>query len=154
MNSVAFFSVYVQPFEAGPLIKESSMLISYGAVLVAGIMPVVCAGIAKSGFKGYDNSNPRAWLASQTGFRARANAAQANCFEAFPFFAMGIILALLTGVDPGTVDALAMFFIAARVAYVFFYVTDKAKWRTMVWSAAYLTVVALFALAMLNLQID
>jgi uncharacterized MAPEG superfamily protein len=154
MNSVAFFSVDAEPFQAWPLIKESSMLISYGAVLVAGIMPVVCAGIAKSGSKGYDNSNPRAWLASQTGFRARANAAQANCFEAFPFFAMGIILALLTGVDPGTVDALAMFFIAARVAYVFFYVTDKAKWRTMVWSAAYLTVVALFALAMLNLQID
>lgn len=130
------------------------MLISYGAVLVAGIMPVVCAGIAKSGFKGYDNSDPRAWLASQTGFRARANAAQANCFEAFPFFAVGIVLALLSGVDPATVDALAMFFIAARVAYVFFYVTNKAKWRTMVWSAAYLTVVALFALAMLNLQID
>jgi uncharacterized MAPEG superfamily protein len=130
------------------------MLISYGAVLVAGIMPVVCAGIAKSGFKGYDNSDPRAWLASQTGFRARANAAQANCFEAFPFFAVGVILALLTGVDPATVDALASFFVAARVAYVFFYVTDKAKWRTMVWSAAYLTVVALFALAMLNLQVN
>jgi uncharacterized MAPEG superfamily protein len=47
-----------------------------------------------------------------------------------------------------------MFFIAARVAYVFFYVTDKPKWRTMAWSAAYLTVVALFALAMLNLQVD
>jgi uncharacterized MAPEG superfamily protein len=154
MNSVAFFWVDAGPFQSGPLIKESSMLISYGAVLVAGIMPVVCAGIAKSGFKGYDNSDPRAWLASQTGFRARANAAQANCFEAFPFFAVGIILALLTGVDPATVDALAMFFIAARVAYVFFYVTNKPKWRTMAWSAAYLTVVALFALAMLNLQID
>jgi uncharacterized MAPEG superfamily protein len=130
------------------------MLISYGAVLVAGIMPVVCAGIAKSGFKGYDNHDPRAWLASQTGFRARANAAQANCFEAFPFFAVGVILALLTGVDPHTVDALAVFFVLARVAYVFFYVTDKAKWRSMVWSAAYLTVVALYALAMLNLQLS
>lgn len=130
------------------------MLISYGAVLVAGIMPVVCAGIAKSGFKGYDNHDPRAWLASQTGFRARANAAQANCFEAFPFFAVGVILALLTGVDPHTVDALAVLFVLARVAYVFFYVTDKAKWRSMVWSAAYLAVVALYALAMLNLQIS
>jgi uncharacterized MAPEG superfamily protein len=154
MNSVAFFSVFAELFQAGPRIKESLMLISYAAVLVAGIMPVVCAGIAKSGFKGYDNSDPRAWLASQTGFRARANAAQSNCFEAFPFFAVGIILALLTGVDPATVDALAMFFIAARVAYVCFYVTDKPKLRTMAWSAAYITVVALFALAMLNLQID
>ena len=128
------------------------MLISYAAVLVAGIMPVVCAGIAKSGFKGYDNSDPRAWLASQTGFRARANAAQANCFEAFPFFAVGVILALLTGVDPHTVDALSILFVTARTAYVFCYVCNKPKWRTMVWSAAYLSVVALYALAMLNLQ--
>ena len=130
------------------------MLISYGAVLVAGLMPVVCAGIAKSGFKGYDNSNPRAWLAQQTGFRARANAAQANCFEAFPFFAVGVVLALLTGVDPHRVDAMSIFFIVARVAYVVCYVSDKAKWRTMVWSAAYLMVVALYAMAMLNLQMS
>ena len=130
------------------------MLISYGSLLVAGLMPVVCAGIAKSGFKGYDNREPRAWLALQTGFRARANAAQANCFEAFPFFAVGVILALLTGVEPATVDGLSLLFLALRVAYVFFYITDKAKFRTVVWSAAYLSVVGLYALAMLNLQID
>jgi uncharacterized MAPEG superfamily protein len=63
-------------------------------------------------------------------------------------------LALLTGVDPQLVDTLSLFFLAMRVAYVFFYITDKAKWRTMVWSAAYLTVVAFYALAMLNLQMD
>jgi uncharacterized MAPEG superfamily protein len=136
-----------------PTKEEASMLIAYGAVLAAGIMPVVCAGIAKSGFKGYDNHDPRAWLSRQTGFRARANAAQANCFEAFPFFAVGVVLALLTGVNPGTVDTLAMVFIAARVAYVGFYLADRAKWRTMAWSAAYLMVVALYALAMLNLQV-
>lgn len=129
------------------------MWISYGAVLVAGIMPVVCAGIAKSGFKGYDNSDPRAWLARQTGFRARANAAQANCFEAFPFFAAGIVMALLAGVAPSTVDNLALLFIASRLAYVFCYLADHAKWRTMVWSAAYLAVLALFALA-LNLLVN
>ena len=129
------------------------MLISYGAVLVAGLMPVVCAGIAKSGFKGYDNHDPRSWLSRQTGYRARANAAQANCFEAFPFFAVGVILALLTGVDPAAVDLLALFFVVARSLYVFFYITDKAKWRTMVWSAAYLVVVAFYAMAMLNLQV-
>ena len=129
------------------------MLISYGAVLVAGLMPVVCAGIAKSGFKGYDNHDPRSWLSRQTGYRARANAAQANCFEAFPFFAVGVIFALLTGVDPAAVDLLALFFVVARSLYVFFYITDKAKWRTMVWSAAYLVVVAFYAMAMLNLQV-
>jgi uncharacterized MAPEG superfamily protein len=41
-----------------------------------------------------------------------------------------------------------------RIAYVYFYVTDKAKWRSIVWSAAYLTVIGLLAMAMLNLQIN
>mgnify|MGYP006178871965 CR=1 FL=1 len=128
------------------------MLISYGAVLVAGLMPVVCAGIAKSGFKGYDNSNPRAWLAQQSGFRARANAAQANCFEAFPFFAVGLVLALLTGVDPFVVDMLGVFFVAARVAYVACYVADKPKFRSIFWTVGYLAVIAFYVLAMQNLQ--
>jgi uncharacterized MAPEG superfamily protein len=132
---------------------EAGMLISYSAVLAAGIMPVVCAGIAKSGFKDYDNHDPRAWLSRQTGFRARANAAQANCFEAFPLFAVGIILALLTGVDPAMVDTLALLFMAARVAYVVFYLLDQDKWRTMAWSVAFLTAIALYAFAMLNLQV-
>jgi len=45
---------------------------TYLALLIAGVLPVACAGIAKLGFKEYDNNNPRAWLAKQTGFRARA----------------------------------------------------------------------------------
>ena len=65
------------------------MMISYATLLVAGLMPMVCAGIAKAGAKGYDNHNPRAWLAKQEGYRARANAAQANCLEAFPYFCGG-----------------------------------------------------------------
>ena len=62
-------------------------------VLLAAIMPILCAGMAKSnGFGkpvsegGYDNGMPRHWLAGQTGWRARANAAQSNFFEALPFF--------------------------------------------------------------------
>lgn len=65
---------------------------TYFSLLIAGVLPVACAGIAKLGFKEYDNHNPRAWLAKQTGFRARSNAAQSNNFEAFPFFAAGVAL--------------------------------------------------------------
>ena len=137
----------------------ASLTLADWCVLLAALMPIVCAGIAKSGMfgkprreGGYDNELPRDWLARQTDWRARANAAQANCFEAFPFFAVGVILALLTGVDPHTVDALSILFVTARTAYVFCYVSNKPKWRTMVWSAAYVSVVALYALAMLNLQ--
>ena len=126
------------------------MLISYGAVLVAGIMPVVCAGIAKSGFKGYDNSDPRAWLASQTGFRARANAAQANCFEAFPLFAAGILLALFTDVPNEEVELYAGIFIVARIAYIAFYLSDKDKLRSLAWLVGVGSSVALLLASMVD----
>ena len=129
------------------------MLISYAALLIAGLMPVICAGIAKAGAKGYDNHDPRAWMAQQTGFRARANAAQDNSLEAFPFFAVGLVLALLTGVDPFVVDMLAAAFIAARVAYVACYVSDKARFRSIFWAVGYLSVIAFYVLAMMNLQL-
>ena len=54
------------------------MTIAYACVLFMGLLPYVAAGIAKKGFENYDNSRPREWLAKQEGFRARANAAQAN----------------------------------------------------------------------------
>lgn len=130
------------------------MVISYACVLIAGVMPVVCAGIAKAGAKSYNNHDPRAWMAEQSGFRARANAAQANSFEAFPFFAVGVVLALLTGVDPTVVDLLAVLFVAARVAYVACYVADKALFRSLFWLVGYISVITLFILAMQNLQIS
>ena len=117
-------------------------------------MPVFCAGIAKAGAKGYDNHNPRAWLAQQSGFRARANAAQANSLEAFPFFAVGLVLALLTGVDPFVVDLLAVLFVAARVAYVACYLADKALFRSIFWAVGYFSVIAFYVLAMQNLQLN
>lgn len=130
------------------------MVISYACVLVAGLMPVFCAGIAKAGAKGYDNHNPRAWLAQQSGFRARANAAQANSLEAFPFFAVGLVLALLTGVDPFVVDLLAVLFVAARVAYVACYLADKALFRSIFWAVGYFSVIAFYVLAIQNLQLN
>ena len=129
------------------------MVISYACVLFAGLMPVFCAGIAKAGAKGYDNHDPRAWLAQQSGFRARANAAQANSLEAFPFFAVGLVLALLTGVDPFVVDLLALLFVAVRVAYVACYLADKALFRSLFWAVGYFTVIAFYVLAMQNLQL-
>lgn len=103
------------------------------AVLLAGVMPWICVGIAKAGKRSYDNHNPRQWLAQQTGYRARANAAQANCFEAFPLFAVGILLALYAEVPSEQVDMYAGIFIAARVAYIAFYLSDQDKLRSLAW---------------------
>jgi len=121
---------------------------AYLSVLLAGVLPVVCAGIAKAGFKQFDNHNPRAWLAKQTGFRARANAAQANSLEAFPFFAAGVVLAVVSGVDSARIDVLSIGFLLARIAYIACYLADKATWRSIVWAIGFFCVLALFASAL------
>ncbi len=88
------------------------MTTAYWCVLAAALMPYVAVSIAKSGGERFDNSNPRLWLERQQGFRARANAAQANSFEAFPFFAAAVIVAHLTQAPQDRIDALAVMFVA------------------------------------------
>ena len=117
------------------------------SLLLAGAMPWICAGIAKGGQKNYDNQNPREWLAKQTGYRARANAAQANCFEAFPMYAVGVLLAMLSDIEADQLELWAGLFIAARVAYVAFYVMDKDKLRSLAWLVGVVSTVALYVLS-------
>jgi uncharacterized MAPEG superfamily protein len=117
-------------------------------VLIAGLLPYVCAIVAKWGFKKFDNNNPRQWLAQQTEFRSRANAAQANSFEAFPFFAAAVIMATLAQVDTARIDIYAMVFVAARVGFIVCYITDKASLRSWCWLVGLLSVVGLFAAAL------
>ncbi len=121
---------------------------AYLCVLIAGLLPYVCAMAAKWGFQDFDNHNPRQWLAQQTGFRARSNAAQANSFEAFPLFAAGVVLATLAHVEPSRIDLYAMVFVAARVGFVLCYLSDKASWRSLCWLVGILSVLALFAAAL------
>ena len=114
------------------------------SILVAGVMPWICAGIAKAGQRNYDNHNPREWLARQTGYRARANAAQANCFEAFPLYAVGVLMAMLADVEMDQVELCAGIFIVARVAYVASYLMDKDKIRSLAWLVGVVSTVALY----------
>jgi uncharacterized MAPEG superfamily protein len=130
------------------LVGGDAMNKAYLCVLVAGLLPYVCAMVAKWGFKKFDNHNPREWLAQQTGFRARANAAQANTFESFPLFAAGVIIATLAQVDAARIDLYAFVFVAARVGFIVCYVTDKASLRSLCWLVGLLSVVGLFAAAL------
>jgi len=129
------------------------MTVASFCLLVACVLPIVCAGIAKSGTfstprsqGGYDNRDPRAWLARQTGRRARANAAQANSFEALPLFIAAVLVAQQAGAAQGLVDALAVVFVLLRVAYIALYVGDRAALRSVVWIAAFGVCVAIFLL--------
>ncbi|MDB5803534.1 MAG: hypothetical protein JWN73_856, partial [Betaproteobacteria bacterium] len=75
---------------------------------------------------GYDNSDPRAWLARQTDWQARANAAQANSFEALPFFIGAVVIAHQLGAPQTPLDILAVVFITLRVIYIAMYVAGLA----------------------------
>ena len=126
------------------------MKLSYLCILAACLLPIVAAGVAKWGTftrppsqGGYDNRNPRAWLAQQTGRRARANAAQANSFEALPLFIAAVLAAQQMQVAQSVIDGLALAFVALRVAYIWLYVADLSTARTLAWSAGIAVSVAL-----------
>ena len=117
--------------------------LAYWCVLVAALLPIVCAYIAKSGkFKrprrdgGYDNGNPRDWLARQSDWRARANAAQANSFEALPFFIGAVIIAHVLGALQARLDLLAFLFVFLRILYIMMYVAGLPTVRSIVWTIA------------------
>ncbi len=120
------------------------MTIAYWCVLFMGLFPIVAAGIAKKGFEGYDNGMPREWLAKQTGFRARANAAQANLFESLPLFFAAVIIASIANAPQERIDLLALGFVAARIAYLACYVANWPTTRSFVWFVGLACVVAIF----------
>lgn len=127
------------------------MNIAHLCMVAAGLLPIVCAGIAKRGSfgrpraqGGYDNHDPRAWLARQTGDRARANAAQANSFEALPLFLAGVLVAQQTGARPQVVDLLALAFVLLRIGYIACYVADRHLLRSTLWTLALACSIALF----------
>ncbi len=117
--------------------------VAYWCVLVAAILPIVCAAIAKYGMMstprregGYDNHDPRGWLARQSDWRGRANAAQANTFEALPFFFAAVIIAHQLQAGQTQLDILALLFIVLRIAYVMMYMADLATARSAIWALA------------------
>lgn len=127
--------------------------VAYWCVFVAAVLPIVCAGIAKWGMfstprrdGGFDNANPRAWLARQTDWRARANAAQANSFEALPFFMGAVIIAQQLGAHQARLDVLAFLYIVLRLLFVMMYVAGLPAARSLVWTLAFAINVAIFFL--------
>lgn len=125
--------------------------VAYWCVLIAALLPIACAGVAKyRGFGkprskgGYDNNEPRAWLARQEGWAARANAAQANSFEALPFFIGAVIIAHQLGAPQTRVDILAVLFITLRIIYIVMYVAGLGTVRSAIWGLAFFANLAIF----------
>jgi uncharacterized MAPEG superfamily protein len=74
----------------------------------------------------------------------RANHAQLNAFEAFPFFAAAVIVAQMLAAPQDRVDALAVIFIAARIGHLVSYVADWHWARSIAWLVGWLACILLF----------
>jgi uncharacterized MAPEG superfamily protein len=118
--------------------------VAYWILLFAAMLPIACAGIAKWGMfnkprkdGGFDNHSPREWLLRQQGWRARANGAQANTFEALPFFFAAVIIAHQLGAGQTVLDLMCLMWLLLRIFYVITYVGDMATARTALWVSAF-----------------
>ncbi|MES2261935.1 MAG: MAPEG family protein [Pseudomonadota bacterium] len=101
----------------------------------------------KTGGGMYDNKQPRAWAARQTGWKQRAHAAHLNGFEALPLFIAAVILAQQAHADQGRIDLLAMAFIGIRLLYTAIYLANFSSLRTLVWLTGIADCLAILALA-------
>lgn len=123
------------------------MTIAYWCILLAALLPYVFVSFAKVLAPGYNHATPREYCESLTGWRKRAYWAQLNGFEAFPAFAVAVLIAQHSFVEQPTIDTLAIIFILARVLHGICYIFDKNLLRTLVWTIGFACTIALFLVA-------
>src|SRR5262252_4557316 len=83
------------------------------------------------GFRSYDNANPRDPAFYQDQLRARALGAHQNGIETFPFFAVAVLLAEFRAAPQNLINELAILFVLVRVAYVFTYIGNRPRPRSI-----------------------
>ena len=124
------------------------MTVAFWCVLIAIILPVACASIAKFGggkFRLGNNHDPRKFLDNLDGFAKRAHAAQLNSFEALPGFAAAVIIADIVGnATQVTMDVLAVAYITSRLLYIIFYLADVPALRSLVWFVGFAIIASFF----------
>jgi uncharacterized MAPEG superfamily protein len=124
------------------------MPIAYWCILTAVLLPLVWARYAKSGAK--ENNTPRDDAEKLAGAKRRAYAAHQNAFENFPFFAVAVIAALSFGAAGTTLNALALLYLAFRIAHGYLYITDRASLRSAAYAGGLFANIAIFVLPALK----
>ncbi|WP_375413988.1 MAPEG family protein [uncultured Bradyrhizobium sp.] len=102
------------------------------------------------GFRSFDNANPRDPAFYSEPLRARALGAHQNGIEAFPFFAVAVLLAEFRGSPQNLVNELAVLFLIVRIAYVFTYLGDRPTLRSILWGIGFVINVGIFFLPMIR----
>jgi uncharacterized MAPEG superfamily protein len=104
------------------------------------------AAVKWIGFRGFDNSRPRDPAFYDDPIRSRALGAHQNGIEAFPFFAVAVLLAEFRTGPQRLIDELAVLFLIVRIAYVFTYLGDRPTLRSILWSIGFAINIAIFFL--------
>jgi uncharacterized MAPEG superfamily protein len=120
------------------------MSIALWCVLFAGLMPIAVGGLSKKLGGNYDNNDPRGQAVGYTGVAKRTHAAHQNSFEAFPLFAVAVVVAEMKGAPRGMVDMLALAFVGFRLSYVATYMADQSTLRSVVWTLALFSTIGIF----------
>jgi uncharacterized MAPEG superfamily protein len=95
-------------------------------------------------FRRFDNSRPRDPAFYDDPIAARALGAHQNGIEAFPFFAVAVLLAEFRAGPQRLIDELAVLFLIVRIAYVFTYLGDRPTLRSILWSIGFAINIAIF----------
>ena len=96
------------------------------------------------GFRRFDNSKPRDPAFYNDPIGARALGAHQNGIEAFPFFAVAVLLAEFRVGPQRLIDELAVLFLIVRIAYVFTYLGNRPRLRSILWSIGFVINIAIF----------
>jgi uncharacterized MAPEG superfamily protein len=94
----------------------------------------------------YDNASPRDPNFYSDPIRSRALGAHQNGIEAFPFFAAAVLLAEFRQSPQRLIDDLAVLFLIVRIAYVFTYLGNRPRLRSILWNLGFAINVAIFFL--------
>ena len=102
------------------------------------------------GFRRFDNSKPRDPAFFEDPIAARALGAHQNGIEAFPFFAIAVLLAEFRGGPQRYVNELAVLFVIVRIAYILTYLGNRPTLRSILWNIGFAINCAIFFLPALR----
>ena len=113
----------------------------FGALL---LYLVTIVSIKGARWDRFDNSKPRDATFYRDPIAARVLGAHQNGIEAFPFFAIAVLLAEFRASPQHVIDALALAFLIARIAFVFAYAGNRPTLRSIFWSVGFAINIAIF----------
>lgn len=120
------------------------MVMAYWFILIAALMPYSVVQIARG--KAFNNAKPRDAYIDADAAQKRALGAHLNSFEAFPFYAAAVLVALQAGMGGVLLNVLAGLWLLVRGAYIYAYLKDIPTWRSRIWGVGMVLCIAIITM--------